>query len=131
MMAFDALWTNKLGLQDQFVNYWFHTSRALGQNPYVVGFDPLNEPFPGMVLQKPKLNLSGHFDKNQLTPVYERVFEVYQANNEDSIMWFEPGQYPDEIGILGGIVRPVGFEKPPGGEIGSNKHVLNDHTYCC
>jgi len=35
------------------------------------------------------------------------------------------------IGALGGIVVPVGFDVPPGGEIGSNKHVLNDHTYCC
>lgn len=31
----------------------------------------------------------------------------------------------------GGFVAPVGFEKPPGGEIGSAHHVLNDHTYCC
>ena len=26
---------------------------------------------------------------------------------------------------------PLGFKKPPGGEIGSANHVLNDHTYCC
>lgn len=25
----------------------------------------------------------------------------------------------------------VGFKTPPGGEIGSSNHVLNDHTYCC
>ena len=29
-----------------------------------------------------------------------------------------------------GQVFDVGFETPPGGQIGSNKHVLNDHTYC-
>lgn len=28
-------------------------------------------------------------------------------------------------------VWPLGFSKPPGGEIGSKHHVLNDHTYCC
>jgi hypothetical protein len=28
-------------------------------------------------------------------------------------------------------VWPVGFAKPPGGEIGSNNHALNFHTYCC
>lgn len=46
-------------------------------------------------------------------------------------MWFEPGQYPDTLGVLGGAVIPVGFEKPPGAEIGSDLHVLNDHSYCC
>ena len=46
-------------------------------------------------------------------------------------MWFEPTPVPDEVGILAGYVFPVGFEVPPGGEIGSPYHVLNDHTYCC
>jgi len=46
-------------------------------------------------------------------------------------MWFEPVPFPDEFGVMGGYVFGVGFETPPGGEIGSNKHVLNDHTYCC
>ena len=46
-------------------------------------------------------------------------------------MWFEPFPFPDELGVLGGQVFHVGYQKPPGGEIGSNVHVLNDHTYCC
>ena len=29
------------------------------------------------------------------------------------------------------VVWHLGFTKPPGGEIGSANHVLNDHTYCC
>lgn len=46
-------------------------------------------------------------------------------------MWFEPTVFGDIIGAAGGIVTPVGFEIPPGGEIGSKNHVLNDHSYCC
>lgn len=46
-------------------------------------------------------------------------------------MFFEPASFPDEAGILGGFVYDVGFKTPPGGDIGSAKHVLNDHTYCC
>jgi hypothetical protein len=41
------------------------------------------------------------------------------------MMWFEPGQFPDSQW------NSVGFEKPPGGEIGSSTHLYNDHTYCC
>jgi len=46
-------------------------------------------------------------------------------------MWFEPAEFPDWLPIGNGLVSPVGFQTPPGGEIGSNTHVLNDHTYCC
>lgn len=65
--------------------------------------------------------------------MYAKIFEGYQANNVNNTMWFEPVQVPDQIpaGAAGGFQFPVGFEKPPGGEIGSNKHVLNDHYYCC
>lgn len=46
-------------------------------------------------------------------------------------MWFEPNfdcKFPDEDHSY---AFPVGFAKPPGGQIGSNTHVLNEHTYCC
>lgn len=48
-------------------------------------------------------------------------------------MWFEPGQFPDELGISDYLkfVFDLGFTNPPGGEIGSKHHVLNDHSYCC
>lgn len=65
--------------------------------------------------------------------MYAKIFAKYQANNPDNSMWFEPVQVPDQIpgGAAGGQQYPVGFETPPGGEIGSSKHVLNDHYYCC
>lgn len=42
--AFDALYNNKDGLRDKFIAYWDKTSARFSNNPYVVGFDPLNEP---------------------------------------------------------------------------------------
>lgn len=74
MKAFDALYNNTQGLQDKFVNFWDATSAFLTYNPYVIGFDPLNEPYPGNVLKNPKLALPGHFDRTRLAPMYERVF---------------------------------------------------------
>jgi len=47
-------------------------------------------------------------------------------------MWFEPTQFPDVLPLGNtGLIIPVGFDVPPGGEIGSRNHVLNDHSYCC
>lgn len=46
-------------------------------------------------------------------------------------MWFEPVPQPDSLPVLHGTNFPVGFETPPGGNVGSPYHVLNDHSYCC
>jgi len=78
----------------------------------------------------------GNYDKKELTPLYERIFAKYKKADDRNIMMFEPGQFPDILPAVGliantGIVNNVGFTTPPGGEIGSSKHVLNDHHYCC
>lgn len=77
------------------------------------------------------LLVPGHFDKTYLAPLYEKVFQKTQSHDDKQQMWFEPVPFPDEVGFQSGYVFEVGFKKPPGGEIGSDKHVLNDHTYCC
>tara|TARA_B110000285_G_scaffold204191_1_gene240940 strand:- start:731 stop:1009 length:279 start_codon:yes stop_codon:yes gene_type:complete len=67
-----------------------------------------------------------------LAPLYSRIQAEYLKASKDNIMMFEPGQFPDMIGLgPEAVVWHLGFEKPPGGEIGSANHVLNDHTYCC
>lgn len=60
--------------------------------------------------------------------MYAKIFADYMEANSTNIMFFEPGQVPDQVTAL---VRSVGFKTPPGGRIGSANHVLNDHTYCC
>ena len=54
MQIFSHLYNNVDGLQDKFVDFWNHTSAAFAGNPYVVGFDPINEPFPGDYFKDPK-----------------------------------------------------------------------------
>jgi endoglycosylceramidase len=71
--AFDALYTNKGGLRDKFVDYWDITSARFAANQYVVGFDPLNEPFPGNFINKPSILAPGHMDRNELNPMYELI----------------------------------------------------------
>ena len=46
-------------------------------------------------------------------------------------MFFEPGQFPDTIGVLGGLIFNLGFTELPGGDNNTATHALNDHTYCC
>lgn len=132
---FRAIYHNDLGMQDKYVAYWAFVAKNLSPNPYVVGFDPFNEPLPAFsgVNTVPSLLWPGNFDKTQLNPMYERIYnEAYKPADSKSIMYFEPGQFPDVLPFFSrGIVQNVGFEKPPGEEIGSQYHLLNDHDYCC
>lgn len=129
----DRLYSNKTGLQDIFINYWKRVAQRFANNPYVVGYDPLNEPFPSNFINDLSLIYSpGKFDRVGLQPLYTRAFnEAYKPADESKIMFFETTQFPSTIGILGGLVVNVGFTAPPGASIGSDKHVLNDHSYCC
>lgn len=118
-------------MQDKFVDYWDHVSEKFAGNPYVVGYDPLNEPLPSNPWHDLTLEVPGVADRKILGPMYERIFKKYMANDKKSLMWFEPPPQPDSLPLFGGLTAPVGYVKPPGGEVGSVNHVLNDHTYCC
>ena len=45
--AFDNFWDNKNGVQDDYRNMWSYIVETLGGSPAVMGFDIMNEPFPG------------------------------------------------------------------------------------
>lgn len=132
---FRAFYENTMGIQDKFVNYWEVVAKAFSSNQYVVGFDPLNEPLPSWTGIEDFVDtlLPGHYDEKKLAPMYERIHEKFMEVSKDNIMYFEGGQFPDMMGKIGpfNAIFNVGFKLPPGGAIGSENHVLNDHTYCC
>ena len=49
--AFDNFWDNRLiegkGVQEYYADCWRHIASRLGDKPAVIGFDLMNEPFPG------------------------------------------------------------------------------------
>ncbi len=64
-----------MGLQDKYVDYWKVVAKRFANNPYIVGYDPLNEPFPGNIFKDPSLFLEpGRFDRTYLEPMYTRTF---------------------------------------------------------
>lgn len=53
--AFDHFWANDpgpdgVGLQDHLSQCWQHVARRFGERPEVLGYDFLNEPFPGTAM---------------------------------------------------------------------------------
>jgi len=43
------IYDNHNQLRDKFANYWAKVASEFADNPYVLGFELLNEPFPGNI----------------------------------------------------------------------------------
>lgn len=122
-----AFYYNDLGIKDKFVNFWKTMAVHFKDNKYVVAFDPLNEPAPaardlgGFVVNM----WPGNLDKNLIAPLYTDIDKAYSDIDVGNIMAFEPTPLPPDA------LFNVGFQAPPGGEINSIHHIMNEHTYCC
>ena len=64
----------------------------------MIGFDPINDPYPSNYFNDPTLLEPGAFDLKELHPLYEKLHAVFQKNSPDSISWFEPNTFLDVIG---------------------------------
>lgn len=51
--GFSALYNNKHGLLDKFKNYWIEIAKTFTQNPYVLAYEIINEPWPGNMYNNP------------------------------------------------------------------------------
>lgn len=96
--VFDHLYSNYKGMQDAFIAYWDAVSKKFAGNKYILGYDPLNEPFASSLYSNPGVFLEdGRFDEQVLSPLYKRAFEKYHANDPTKIMFFEGTQGPDSV----------------------------------
>lgn len=93
-------------------------AKYLKGNQFIVGFDPLNEPWPAWQSLVEAINtlIPGHFDVDKLAPMYARIFTEVQKIDPNWIMWFEPAQFPDGFGTgKMPLLSNIGFKVPPGG----------------
>jgi len=102
-IAANAFW-HSASLQGQFAVMWAAVGRAVGHPPYLVGYDILNEPYPGLIP-------NGIFESQYLTPFYRAVGTALRRVDSAALLYVEPS-------ILNGVVNgssqflgPIG---PPG-----------------
>jgi endoglycosylceramidase len=94
--AFDHFWADSpgpggVGLQDRYAAAWAHVASLFASNSETVGFDLLNEPWPGTPWAN-CLTLSGcpAFDQGAMGPFYARVFRQIRAVDRQKLIWYEP-----------------------------------------
>lgn len=99
---YHALYYNEYGLRDRFIDYWQVLAERFHENEYVIGFDPINEPFPGW--DGPVSFLAafliggtavGTFDHMLLSPLYADIYAKMQESHIELPMFFEPTQIGD------------------------------------
>jgi len=94
--AFDHFWNNDsgpggIGLQDRYANAWRHVAGRFGAEPYNLGYDIFNEPWPGTGWQTCANNVGCPvFDETKLTPFSRRVYKRIRSVDSRRLVWWEP-----------------------------------------
>jgi len=73
-------------IQDHFINAWLEIVKRVKDNPYVIGYELMNEPHPGdgTLLHNKK------FAQEQLWGLYDRLIRAIRAIDQDKWIFIEP-----------------------------------------
>lgn len=94
--AFDNFWANAAGpggvpVQDRYASAWAKVAKAFADRDSVLGYDLLNEPWPGTDFSG-CANLSGcpAFDESKLAPMSRRMIAAIRGVDRRHIVFHEP-----------------------------------------
>jgi endoglycosylceramidase len=84
-------------LQDRYAASWQHVAERFRDHPAVIGYDVMNEPFPGSAWDPLEVGLSGfestpsyEFDRTHFADFYERMIAAIREIDEDHFIFYEP-----------------------------------------
>jgi endoglycosylceramidase len=94
--AFDNLWANRpaadgLGLQEHYAGAWRAVAARFDRQPYVLGYDLFNEPWPGSDWPS-CVGASGcpAFESQKLAPLSDRAIDAIREVDRRHLVWYEP-----------------------------------------
>ncbi len=127
---YSSFYKNEMGIQDKFISFWKVMAQKFKDNPYIIGYDLWNEPWPGDLWSDVRSMMPGHSDHYQVLPFYQKLDSEIRKVYPEYISFFESVPFPDTLPFFGGHVAG-GFTETPAGEFHNDKQVLNLHSYCC
>jgi endoglycosylceramidase len=120
--AFDNFYANVDGVADLYAQAWKAVALRFRGTSYVLGYDLMNEPWPGTQVST-CANPAGCpvFDAQVLQPVFEKALAAIRSVDRRHLVWIEPNVIfndgaQTQLGALGGLVD---------GALG-----LSYHQYC-
>ena len=118
---------NDAALVTAFAEHWRRVATRFATHPAVIGYELLNEPWPGDVLKDPGLALRpGVADRTLLGPMYDAAARAIHAADPTALVLFQPSLTEATLGL------PAGFEGPPGeaSEKERGRSAMSGHVYC-
>ncbi|NVB40008.1 cellulase family glycosylhydrolase [Pseudenhygromyxa sp. WMMC2535] len=98
--AFDNFWAGDGGahpeLQEHYVLAWQHVAETFAGTPNLIGYDLMNEPFPGTAWEFGDIDAAepsaavAAWGQDALTPFYARMTAGIREIDEDSWIFIEP-----------------------------------------
>jgi endoglycosylceramidase len=88
-------YTNHKDLQDHYILAWQKVMQRFKNNPYVIGYDLMNEPWAGDLI---KGFITGEFERSQLTAFYNRLIPALRSVEPNKYLFFEPTPAPVTFG---------------------------------
>jgi endoglycosylceramidase len=95
--AFDNFWANTtasgVGLQDAYASAWRRVALQFRHDPFVLGYDLINEPWPGSAFgPQGCANPAGcpTFDSTTLTDFTKRVLAAIRTVDASTLVFYEP-----------------------------------------
>lgn len=123
--AFQRLYDNTNSLQDQLVSFWGQVALTFADAPSVLGYELINEPWPGDIYSIPEAILPGYADKHFLSPMYQNINDnAIRPVDDRHLIFFEDA--------LADLTYRTGFtpDLTPGGPSYQDRQVLSYHIYC-
>jgi hypothetical protein len=118
--VFDNFWADQDDLLDGWADAWRIAATAWRHQPYLMGYDLLNEPWMGLEWESCLVNGCPASYADELQPAMERGLAAVRGVDDDNIVWWEPQQF------AGGQKLDTFFE-PVAGE---DQLGLSWHNYC-
>jgi endoglycosylceramidase len=111
--AFDNFYANVDGLADLYAQAWRAVAARFRGTSYVLGYDVMNEPWPGTAFAS-CANPVGCpvFDTQSLQPLYEKVIAAIRTVDRTGLVWIEPHVLFNDgaqtrLAALGGLTDPA------------------------
>lgn len=99
---------------------WAYTVQALKNEPNIIGYEIINEPFGSSLYRKP---YQVPWDNNlYLLPFYRKINNIIRQYDNDTLVFFEPS--------LTDYIFGTGFKSNVGGKDYRNRVVYSYHIYC-
>ncbi|MDT4891001.1 MAG: endoglycosylceramidase [Pseudonocardiales bacterium] len=94
--AWDAFWLNLkapdgVGLQDHYAGAWRHVAQRFAARPDVVGYEVINEPWPGTLWEQCLAPvISCPVFESTMTRFYRKVVSAIRTADPTTTVWIEP-----------------------------------------